>query len=225
MTGSSKAAIAGRIKVVVADDDPFIVSLVADGLRSQGVLVATATTTDQAWDVVSRDQPHALISDLNFGPGESAGPLLNRVHELYPWVGLVVLTSHLSPELAIKDAGSLPDDVVYVVKTQLEGVHDLYNAVVLSISGSDRRAAPDDREAILVTAAQAEVLRMLAEGASTRGIAENRGTSIRAAETMLTRLYEALGLAADDGSNPRVSAVRIWQQGRVAVQAPKGAEH
>ena len=70
----------------------------------------------------------------------------------------------------------------------------------------------------MLTGAQADVLRMLAEGLSTRAIAERRGTSIRAAETMLVRLYEALGLSNEDLSDHRVTAVRIWQQGRITVQ-------
>ena len=211
---------ATKLKVVVADDDAFITSLVAEGLRGLGLLVATATTTADAWTLVVREQPHALISDLHFGPGESAGELLNRVHEEFPWVGLVALTSHLSPELAIQDAGSLPDDVVYLVKTQLAGFQDLRDAVVRSISGlSDPEPSVVD-DTIRLTAAQADVLRMLADGASTRAIAEHRGTSIRAAETMLARLYDALGLPSDDLSNQRVAAVRVWRKGRVVVQSP-----
>jgi hypothetical protein len=35
---------------------------------------------------------------------------------------------------------------------------------------------------------------------------------------MLNRLYAALGLEITDRSNPRVEAVRLWQQGRVTVR-------
>ena len=157
------------------------------------------------------------MSDLNFGPRESAAELLTRVHDEFPWVGLVVLTAHQSPELAIQDSDSLPPGVVYLVKTQLKRVEDLKDAVMQAISGAPARPAPMEDDTAQVTVAQAEVLRMLAEGASTRAIAEQRGTSIRAAETMLARLYAALGVESDDSSDKRVAAVRIWQQGRVSV--------
>jgi DNA-binding NarL/FixJ family response regulator len=143
---------------------------------------------------------------------------LTRVHEEFPWIGLVVLTSHQSPELAIQDAESLPPGVVYLVKTQLKRVEDLKDAVLQSISGGTSPTIPSSGDTVELTVAQAEVLRMLAEGASTRAIAEQRGTSIRAAETMLSRLYAALGVDGSDRSNQRVAAVRVWQQGRVAVQ-------
>ncbi|HET8958474.1 MAG TPA: DNA-binding response regulator, partial [Microcella sp.] len=70
----------------------------------------------------------------------------------------------------------------------------------------------------VVTAAQAEVLRMLAEGASTKALADHRGTSVRAVETMLHRLFDALGIDTSDSANPRVAAVRMWQRGEIRVR-------
>ncbi|HEU0205270.1 MAG TPA: DNA-binding response regulator, partial [Pseudolysinimonas sp.] len=125
---------------------------------------------------------------------------------------------HQSPELAIQRSESLPPGVVYLVKTQLKRIEDLKDAVLQSISGVSAERIHPEAEALELTAAQGEVLRMLAEGASTRAIAEHRGTSIRAAETMLSRLYTALGVENSEHSNQRVSAVRLWQQGRVTVQ-------
>jgi DNA-binding NarL/FixJ family response regulator len=221
MTNEAESTPARRnLRVAVADDDAFIVSLVADGLRAQGFEVATATTLNDAWRLVADGDPHALVSDLNFGGGESGAPLLRRVHEEFPWVGLVVLTSHQSPELAVDDAADLPQGIVYLVKSRLRAVEDLASAVTDAISQTRAR---DDRTAgdgntLLLTAAQADVLRMLASGASTRALAESRGTTIRAAETMLNRLYQALGLGPDDQVNPRVAAVHLWQQGRVSVR-------
>ncbi len=224
MTDPPTRTSAPKLKVVVADDDVFISSLVSEGLRSQGFAVATALTTAEAWELVTREEPHALVSDLNFGAGESAAALLTRVHEERPWIGLVVLTSHLSPELAIRDAGSLPAGTVYLVKTQLNRLEDLKDAVMKAISGTNVSANEVGTDTIRLTHSQAEALRMLAEGASTRSIAEQRGTSVRAAEMMLSRLYAVLGLASDDASNNRVAAVQLWQQGRVALQSPSRAE-
>ena len=228
MTTPDARHVSPKLKVVVADDDAFTTSLVSEGLRAHGFAVATALTTAEAWELVAREEPHALVSDLNFGPGESAAALLTRVHDERPWVGLVVLTSHQSPELAIQDAESLPPGVVYLVKTQLKSVDDLRDAVLQSISGAPAVApsAPPGAhtQSIALTSAQAEVLRMLADGASTRAIAEFRGTSVRAAETMLARLYLALGVDTDEHSNPRISAVRLWQQGRVSVHGATRAE-
>ena len=207
------------LRVVVADDDAFTISLVGDGLRSQGFDVATATTARDAWRLLVDGDPHVLVSDLNFGPGTSGATLLQRVRREYPWIGLVVLTSHLSPELAVEDAIELPPNLVYLVKSQLKSVDDLANAVRSSISGSsEERTRTVPEGAYLITTAQAEVMRLLAGGASTKALAESRGTTVRAVETMLARLYLALDLGSDAASNSRVAAVQLWQDGRIVVR-------
>jgi DNA-binding NarL/FixJ family response regulator len=213
----------GTLRVVVADDEPFTVSLVAGGLEAQGFDVVTASTVAEAWDAVEREHPHALITDLDFGGGPSGATLLERVNHDYPWVGLVVLTSHRSPELAVANSGSIPDGCVYLVKSALRQVEELADAVHRAIAGQPIAEDPAESadHMVVVTQAQAEVLRMLAHGASTRAVAEHRGTTVRAAESMLARLFTALGIAADDRSNPRIEAVSLWQQGRITVRQPQ----
>jgi DNA-binding NarL/FixJ family response regulator len=205
-------------RVVVADDDAFTVSLVADGLRGAGFDVRTASTASEAWMIVYAWDPHALVTDLNFEDKTSGAELLRRVEDKFPWVGLVVLTSHMSPELAVEDGGALPAGAVYLVKSQLRGIETLQDAVERSIAGLPARPAVTAQETHFITPAQAEVLRMLASGASTRALADHRGTTTRAVETMLARLYSALGLGDDEQSNPRVAAVKMWERGQVSVR-------
>jgi DNA-binding NarL/FixJ family response regulator len=202
---------------VVADDDVFTASMVASALRSTGIDAAQATTAAEAWEMIQATDPNAVVTDLDFGEGDSGAELLWRVHRELPWVGLVVLTSHLSPELAVGD-GALPPSVVYLVKSQVKDVEVLVSAVDAAIVGGEHQAAEPEGDVRTVTRAQAEVLRLVASGASTRRIAAERGTSVRAVETMLARLYTALGVDADEQANPRVTAARMWQQGRVRIR-------
>lgn len=220
MTTTDPTPTRHSLRVVVADDDPFTLSLVSEGLRAQGFEVLAATSVDEAWTLVSENDPHAFVSDLNFEEGESGVPLLRRTHAELPWVGLVVLTSHRSPELAVSDAADLPAGIVYLVKSQLKRSEDLATAVHEAIAGPLPEAshASADADTLWLTPAQADALRMLASGASTKALADARGTTVRAAETMLARLYTALGLAGDDQSNSRVAAVKLWQQGRISVR-------
>ena len=208
------------LRVVVADDDPFTVSLVAGGLEAQGFEVTTASSIGEAWDAVEREDPHALITDLDFGDGLSGATLLGRVHHDYPWVGLVVLTSHRSPELAVANPLSIPETCVYLVKSSLSQVSELADAVHQSIAGLPAEEAQPELgdDTVTVTQAQADVLRRLAHGASTRALAEHRGTTVRAVELMLARLFTALGVDGDEQTNPRVEAVSLWHQGRISVR-------
>ncbi len=209
--------IARLLRVVIADDDPFTVSLVGDGLRSQGFTVFGAATAESAEVLVSEVDAHALVTDLNFGAGMSGAQLLRRVRDTSPWVALVVLTSHQSPQLAVDNPEDVPSDAVYLVKSQLVRVEQLAAAVTRAIAGLGSETVAK-APAILVSTNQAEVLRMLASGDSTKAIAEHRGTSVRAAEAMIARLYESLGVTDDGGTTPRIAAVQLWQQGRVRVR-------
>jgi DNA-binding NarL/FixJ family response regulator len=210
------------LRVVIADDDVFTLSLVSSGLESKGFSVTAATSVTQALEAVRAVDPHAIISDLNFGTTETGAELLRTVADEFPWVGLVVLTSHRSPELAVANPEKIPSGAVYMVKSQLGRIDDLVDAVHRAISGQpvDDDLDDDERQddVPVVTAAQAEVLRMLAEGASTRALAEARGTTVRAVETMLHRLFMALGLDTSENANPRVAAVTMWQRGGIRVR-------
>lgn len=209
------------LRVVVADDDAFTLSLVSGGLEAKGFAVTVATSVAQALEAVKAIDPHAVVSDLNFGTTETGSDLLQFVAREYPWVGLVVLTSHRSPELAVANPEKIPRSAVYLVKSQLTRIDDLADAVNRAISGSDGaddELAESEDGVPTVTAAQAEVLRLLASGASTRALAEARGTTPRAVETMLHRLFVALGLDTSENANPRVAAVTMWQRGGIRVR-------
>lgn len=212
-----------QLRVVIADDDAFTLSLVSGGLEAKGFAVTAATSVAQALEAVRAVDPHAVVSDLNFGTVETGSELLQQVAEEFPWVGLVVLTSHRSPELAVANPEKIPPGAVYLVKSQLGRIDDLADAVHRAIRGQsdDEDEFDDDRPddgVPMVTAAQAEVLRLLAEGASTRALAEARGTTVRAVETMLNRLFVALGLDTGENANPRVAAVTMWQRGGIRVR-------
>jgi DNA-binding NarL/FixJ family response regulator len=208
-----------KIRVVLAEDDPFALSLVSDGLRALGYDVTTALTAEEAGVLVENEDPHVLVTDLNFGSGETGASLLARVRENHPWVALVVLTSHKSPALAVDNPELIPDHVVYLVKSAVRSTDDLGAAVQRALAGATEvRTDDDDTETLIVSAGQAEVLRMLATGASMRAIADHRGTTVRAAESMMTRLYASLDLADDALTNPRIVAVNLWNQGKIAVK-------
>jgi DNA-binding NarL/FixJ family response regulator len=205
------------IRVVVAEDDDFTRSLVADGLRAEGFEVATARLPDEAWELVEQDA-HVLVSDLDFGSGISAGPLLKRMGAERPWIPVVVLTSHLSPELAVSEASDLPPNLVYVVKSRLRRMQDISDAVRDALAGRGTGRLDEGDGTVALTTAQADMLRMLASGLTTKTIADRRGTTIRAAEAMIGRLYAALGVDQDAETTPRVAAIRLWQQGKVRVR-------
>jgi len=216
----------GPWRILVVDDDLFIAALVADGLRLHSHLVTVAASPREARLVVAAIDPHLLICDLNFVDGQSGAQFVSELRSASPWVACVILSSHRSPELAVADAHLLPDDVVYLVKSMVRSVAHILEAAHAAITGRTLDDPSDraDGGTVLVNETQAQVIRMLASGASTRAIAELRGTSVRAVESLLVRLYNTLGLDVSPESNPRVDAVRLWQSGRVLVRRLAGRE-
>jgi DNA-binding NarL/FixJ family response regulator len=96
----------------------------------------------------------------------------------------------------------------------------LISAIEESISetGKFQNTFIASEEKITITASQAEILRMIADGLSNASIAEARGITLRAAEALIQRTFAALGVNGDPSVNPRVVAVRMWHQGKVAVK-------
>lgn len=220
-----RARTEGPWRILVVDDDALIAALVGDGLRLNGQQVTVASSPAEARLVMSDVDPHVLMCDLNFIDGQSGAAFVAEVRATRPWVACVVLSNHRSPELAVSDAVALPSDVVYLVKSTVRSVEQILNAVHAAMTGAELDLDEfDDGPVIVINPAQAQVLRLLAAGASTRALAEARGTSVRAVESLLVRLFTALGLDTSRDANPRVEAIRLWQTGRVRVRRANGRE-
>ncbi|MBB2976426.1 DNA-binding NarL/FixJ family response regulator [Microbacterium endophyticum] len=213
-------------KVLIAEDDQFTRGLVREVLAGAGHEVDEAATVSGALARIAEKDYHVVVSDLSFGDGPTGIDLLRRLHERQPWVGMVVLSTHASPALVGGRAGKLPESVIYLVKSELGSPRALLRSVDLAIEEHEhlrlRPAATDAPERARVTMTQAEVLGMLARGFSVSKIAQARGTSMRAAEKLVHRLYESLGVAGSADVDPRIAAVLMWQQGRV-VTGPDAA--
>ncbi len=106
----------GRRRVLLVEDEEFTRTMVSEALETNGLAVRSVATVAEALASIKDFEPHAVISDLDLGSGPSGADLLNRIADETPWVGLVVLTSHASPELAIRPGTHLPAHVCYVMK-------------------------------------------------------------------------------------------------------------
>lgn len=210
----------GRRRVLLVEDEEFTRTMVAEALEVNGLRVRGVATVAEALVEMESFEPHVVVSDLDLGSGPSGADLLNRLAADAPWVGLVVLTSHASPELAIRPGTQLPSHVSYVMKSQVNSSVDLLQAVESAISDTEFSLVPelDPEGRAVISHSQGEILRLIADGYSNLGIAEIRGTSLRSTESLVHRTFSALGIDSDRRMNARVLAVRMWQQGRVIVK-------
>jgi DNA-binding NarL/FixJ family response regulator len=208
-------------RVLIAEDEEFTLNLLSELLNAADFEVMAVATVSEAISQIETFDPHAVITDLNFGVSAPSGAdLLSFLDQNHPWVGKVILTSHASPNLAVPGGLQLPDDVTYLVKSELKSISSLITAIQESISKSNvpALARVESGGRIVVSQAQGEILLLIAEGLTNAAIARKRGTSLRATETLVQRTFAVLGLKNDEDFNPRVLAVRLWQQDKVIVK-------
>ena len=207
-------------KVMLVEDEEFTRNMVAEMLTNSGVTVSSVDTVAKAIATIDSFDPHVVLTDLDLGHGPDGADLLLKVFKDRPWTGMVIMTAHASPELAISDASRIPDPTVYIVKSEIKSIANLLLAIEESIerTGKFQKSVAAVSEKITITASQAEILRMIADGLSNASIAKERDITLRAAEALIQRTFQALGVNSDPTVNPRVVAVRMWHQGQVAVK-------
>jgi len=208
------------IRVLLVEDDDFTRNVVREMLVASGIEVHNVASVAQAIESLDDFDPHVVLTDLNLGHGPDGADLLTKISEERPWIGMVIMTAHASPELAINDASRIPEHAGYIVKSELHSIQNLITLIEESIvmPGNFKGKEVGNDEKITITSTQAEILRMIADGLSNASIAETRGISLRAAEALVQRTFAALGVNGDPSINPRVVAVRMWQQGKVVVK-------
>ena len=208
------------IKVMLVEDEEFTRNMVGEMLTTSGVTVTSVASVSQALATIDAFDPHVVLTDLDLGNGPDGADLLLKVFKDRPWTGMVIMTAHASPELAISDSSRIPDPTVYIVKSEIKSIANLLLAIEESIekTGKFQTNFVASGEKITVTASQAEILRMIADGLSNASIAKERDITLRAAEALIQRTFQALGVNGDPSVNPRVAAVRMWHQGKVAVK-------
>jgi DNA-binding NarL/FixJ family response regulator len=210
----------GAIKVLLVEDEEFTRTLIRDSLEKIGMNVVDVGSVQAALAVMDDFDPHVVVSDLDLGPGPDGADLLFKVEQTRPWTGMVVLTAHASPELALHGASRIPTNATYLVKSQISSTDYLRTAIEESIvhPGAINMIKRNSEDQYVVSASQGEILRMIADGLSNAAIARERDVTLRAAEALIQRTFAALGVKGDPDVNSRVIAVRLWQQGKVVVK-------
>jgi len=205
---------------MLVEDEDFTRSIVSEMLDASGIKVHPVSSVAEAIESLDVFDPHVVVTDLDLGHGPDGGDLLEKIMEDRPWTGMVVLTAHASPELAVNDPSRIPEQAGYIVKSELHSIHKLISAIEESIvmPGNFEDTTNSTDVKITITSSQAEILRLIADGLSNTSIAEARGISLRSTEALIQRTFVALGVNGDSRINPRVTAVRMWQQGKVVVK-------
>jgi DNA-binding NarL/FixJ family response regulator len=153
-----------------------------------------------------------MVIDIELGPGPDGFDLAAAVIAESPELAVVFLTNLPDPRLVGKDTKSIPKNAAYLRKSNLVDANELVAALNAVLQNETSQLARHDLDANRplagLSAKQLEVLKQIAEGLSNQQIADARGTSVRAVEGMISRVFEALNIDVQSEGNSRVDAVK-----------------
>jgi len=195
-----------KIRVLLADDH----ALIRAGIRAllekveRIEVVGEAGDGPQALELIEKLRPDVMLLDLTM-PGLSGIEVLKTTSEKFPEVRTIVLTVHEEEEYAFHAlrsgaAGYLPKSAASA-ELSLAIEHVIGGRKYLSPSIEQKAASKSDqhqREGEPVpaelTPRQLEVLTLIAEGHSTKDIAQNLNISVKTVETHRAQLMDRLNI-------------------------------
>jgi DNA-binding NarL/FixJ family response regulator len=211
------------VRVVVADDSV----LVREGIR--GVLsdaglecVALVPDAVELMSAVERERPEVAVVDIRMPPAHSDEGIVAaaEIRERFPEVGVLVLSQYVDAGYALRLLEGKDGRCGYLLKDRLVVSGELVDAVRRVDAGElvvdrelveallGRRRANGPLESL--TAREREVLQLMAEGYTDRGIAERLWLTRRTVETHVRHILRKLEIPVGEAYNPRVRAVLAY---------------
>jgi DNA-binding NarL/FixJ family response regulator len=217
--------MAGR-RVVVADDDALLREGIASLLSAAGHdVVAQAFDAATLRQAVRDTVPEVVIADIRMPPTQTWEGLdiAREIRAEFPQIAILLLSAHTEVDTAIELLRS-GDGIGYLLKSRVVKATDLLDAVervsdggsvidtelVREMLGARHRA---DRLAEL-TRREREVLALMAEGRSNRGIAHALWISDGAVEKHVRHILAKLELSGETHDHRRVLAVLTFLEAR-----------
>ena len=213
-----------RLKVMLVDDDPFTRMTLVATLDSLGFTVAgNVGTAKEALLLAAETRPDVAVIDLDLGEGPTGLDVARRLREMFPSIGLVVLSTYEEPRLMGFNQHPLPDDALYLVKRTVVDPEILGKALRMSVDDDFRqgtlRVLPKDALGVTLSDAQIDIMRLVAAGHSNAEIARQRSLTVPAVEKAIARLIKQLDLHASPDTNQRVAIAQAYFRLTGAVSA------
>jgi serine/threonine-protein kinase len=211
------------LRVVIADDAPLIREGIARLLGDNGVdVVAQVDDAEALLRQVRELGPDVAVVDVRMPPTHTDEGL-RAAHEIrsrHPRTAVLVLSQHLELEYALRLIEEKPEGVGYLLKERVGRVEQLLDAVHRVAAGEcvvDRAiveellARPRQVDPLEeLTPREREILALIAEGRSNRGICETLWLSPKTVETHIRGAFAKLGIREAPADNRRVLAVLAY---------------
>ncbi|HEY7263031.1 MAG TPA: response regulator transcription factor [Trebonia sp.] len=208
------------MRVIVGEDQAFVREGIVHVLQ-QGGFDVVGTTAD-ARDLVqmaSAYRPDVVVADIQMPPDHTDDGLRAAlaIRAARPGIGVLVLSQFLEDSYAFDLVADGAQGVGYLLKEKVGDLGMFTQAVrrvagggsvldpdvVARLVGRKRQANPLDR----LTPRERQVLRLIAEGRSNAGIAQELVVTVAAVERHVTSIFDKLGLHQSPEAHRRVLAV------------------
>ena len=192
------------IKVLVVEDSPVVREFLVHILGSDPDIrvVGTAHDGEEALDVVRRTRPDVITMDIHM-PRLNGLEATARLRKAWPTMRVVILSMHQNEEYVrqalhngavayiLKDAA--PQELEQALQAVLRGDTYLSPAIAKRFSAT-RTALQASPHTAQLTPRQVEVLRLVAQGLSSKEIARNLDVSVKTVDTHRTSLMRQLDI-------------------------------
>jgi DNA-binding NarL/FixJ family response regulator len=194
------------IRVMLVDDHILIRAGLSALLQSLPniLVIGEASTGQEALEVVAREQPDVVLMDIAM-PGLNGLDAAARIVKQWPGVRVIILSMHANKEYVGQalDAGATgyllkgaePAELELALKAVMRGETYLTSSVSKPVV-DEYVARRKDQVGSLhdLTSRQREILQLIAEGSSTKMIAQKLNLSIKTIETHRSELMRRLDI-------------------------------
>jgi len=209
------------VRVILADDSMLLREGLARLLTEAGFdVVGQASDGDELVTLVDAERPDVAIVDIRMPPTHTDEGLraARAIRARWPEVGILVLSQFARPSYAFELLEAGTDGVGYMLKDRVSDLQALADgvrrvaagesvldpSVVSQLVGRPRHGRDPLEE---LTEREREVLGLMAEGRSNRGIAEELVITEHTVEKHVTNLMAKLRIPASADDHRRVLAV------------------
>lgn len=212
------------MRIVIADDSVLLREGVSRLLVEAGFeVVGQAGDADELLLEVQVKKPDVAIIDIRMPPTHTDEGLqaARELRARYPSLGVLVLSQYVRPSYAFELLEADPRGVGYLLKDRVSNLQELSDAVtrvgeggsvldpsVVSQLVGRRRQGHDPVDDL--SEREREVLALMAEGRTNRGISDRLFITERTVEKHVTSIFGKLALPASVDSHRRVLAVLAY---------------
>ena len=208
------------MRVVIADDSVLLREGLVRVLTDGGFEVAAqAANADELKKAVRRFKPDVAIVDVRMPPThtDEGARAAVEIRAEQPEIGVLVLSQVIEAGHALQLFSERPEGFGYLLKDRVLEIDDFLDAVRRVAKGGTaidpevigqlvgRRRDDDPLDEL--TPREREVLGLMAEGLSNRGICEKLVISPKTVETHVNSIFGKLGLMPEPDEHRRVLAV------------------